>query len=227
MNKKILHDVADVSIRYLGGLGDRSVAPSKQAIDRLETLKTPMPVAGVSVDTILAEINEVLAPATVASIGPRYFGFVTGGCHDASLIASWSAATWDQNVFAYPGSPAGAVVESIALDWLRELFAFPENTGGAFVTGATMAGFTCLAAARHSLLQRVGWDVESQGLRGAPEITVVMSAEQHPTIVKALKLLGFGTEKIIRVPTDSQGRIKPSKWPTSLSGSSPRIHANA
>ena len=218
MNSKILHDVADASTRYLAELPNRSVVPNQAAIDRLQTLRQSMPTEGVSPRELLVEIDNVLAPATTASIGPRYFGFVTGGCHESALMASWSAATWDQNVFAYHGSPTGAVIESVALDWLLELFGFPKETAGAFVTGATMAGFTCLAAARHALLKRCGWDVEVEGLNGAPEITVVLSNEQHPTIVKALKFLGFGTAKIIRVQTDDQGRMKPSDWPRGLTG---------
>ncbi len=218
MNRKILNDVAEASARYLAEVPKRSVAPYLQAIERLQTLKQSMPTEGVSADELLSEIDNVLAPATMASIGPRYFGFVTGGCHESALIASWSAATWDQNVFAYHGSPTGTVIESIALNWLRELFGFSQDIAGAFVTGATMAGFSCLAAARHALLKRVGWDVEVDGYNGAPEITVVMSDEQHPTIVKALKFLGFGAAKIIRVPTDDQGRMRPSEWPRGLNG---------
>ncbi len=218
MSNNILTQVAEASARYIAQLPSRSVAPDKDAVDRLQSLKQPMPLEGVPASELLQDIENILAPATVASIGPRYFGFVTGGRHEASLIASWSAATWDQNVFAYNGSPAGTVVESVALDWLRQLFGFPDDTAGAFVTGATMAGFTCLAAARHALLKREGWNVEEQGLNGAPKITVVMSDEQHPTIVKALKFLGFGTSEIVRLPTDSQGRVLPDKWPDDLSG---------
>jgi glutamate/tyrosine decarboxylase-like PLP-dependent enzyme len=123
------------------------------------------------------------------------------------MAASWLVSAWDQNGGLWVSSPAGAELEEIALEWVRQILCLPEGTGGAVVTGATMANFTCLAAARHAILAKAGWNVEEDGLFGAPEITVVISGEAHASLLKALALLGLGKKRVIRVPVDSQGRM--------------------
>ena len=144
----------------------------------------------------------------VASAGPRYFGFVIGGGVPAALAADWLTSAWDQNAGLYVIGPAAAVAEEIAGAWLAELFGLPAGVSVGFTTGATMASFTGLAAARHALLARSGWDVERQGLFGAPEIPVVVSDESHVTIFAALQMLGMGRERVTRVATDDQGRMR-------------------
>jgi glutamate/tyrosine decarboxylase-like PLP-dependent enzyme len=142
-----------------------------------------------------------------------YFGFVIGGVLPATLAANWLAGAWDQNVALRVMSPIAAKLEDIVLDWLRELFGLPDGCGAGFVTGATMANFTCLAAARSALLRRVGWNVEEQGLFGAPEIKVVVGAEVHISVLKALSMLGLGKSRVISVPADSQGRMRADSLP--------------
>ncbi|HXT34747.1 MAG TPA: pyridoxal-dependent decarboxylase, partial [Chloroflexota bacterium] len=153
------------------------------------------------------------SPGTVASAGPRYFGFVTGGALPAALAAHWLAGAWDQNVTLTVMSPTASQLETTALRWLLDLLALPPESGGAFVTGATMANFTALAAARHALLSREGWDVEARGLFGAPEITVLVGDEVHISLLKALSLVGFGRDRVIRVPVDNQGRMRADALP--------------
>jgi len=149
----------------------------------------------------------------MASAGGRFFGLVIGGSLPAALAANWLASAWDQNAAYASTSPVAAALEETALRWLLELFALPHTCGGAFVTGATLANFTALAAARHALLAREGWDVEAEGLFGAPELRVVVGEEVHPSVQKALGLLGLGRERVIRVPSDEQGRMQASALP--------------
>src|SRR5436190_7137 len=149
----------------------------------------------------------------MAMVGPRFFGFVIGGSLPVTLAANWLAGAWDQNTGLFTPTPATATLEQVALNWLLDLFKLPTNCGGAFVTGATMANFTALAAARHTLLARAGWNVEADGLFGAPPITVVVGSEAHPTLFKALGLLGLGRNRVVRLPVDKQGRLRPDVLP--------------
>src|SRR5690606_19278019 len=153
----------------------------------------------------IALLDEIGSPATVATAGPRFFGFVIGGTLPAALAANWLAGTWDQDAGSVTTSPASAFIESVAMRWLLDILKLPPDCGAAFVTGATMANFTALAAARHAILARAGWDVEADGLFGAPEVTVIVGEEAHSSVIKALGLLGFGRERVVRVPADDQG----------------------
>ncbi len=211
--KDLLRDVAERAGDYLQTLDNRSVIPSPEAIDRLRQLDEPLPDEPTEPDQVLALLDELGSPATVASAGGRYFGFVTGGSLPAALAANWLAGAWDQNVGLVVMSLSGAALERIALRWLLEVLALPPEAGAGFVTGATMANFTALAAARHTLLQRLGWDVESQGLFGAPPITVVVGDEVHVSLLKALSLLGLGRDRVIRAPVDGQGRLRADALP--------------
>ena len=190
--------------RYLHDVEERSVSPSRAAIDRLETLGGPLPAAPAGPDEILSLLDEVVAPATVVSAAGRYFGYVTGGTLPAALVAAWLTNVWDQNCGLAVMSPAAAKLEEIALAWVLEALGLPAAWGGGIVTGATMANFCGLAAARHALLERVGWDVERQGLFGAPPIQVVVGEEVHASLRKALALVGFGRERVLRVPVDAR-----------------------
>jgi len=145
---------------------------------------------------------------TVASQGPRYFGFVTGGSLPAAIAADWLVSTWDQNAQMFAMSPMAAVIEQIAAGWLKQLLGLPDAWSVGFVTGAQMANFTGLAAARHQLLERAGWDVEQDGLFGAPPIRVIVSDEAHRTVFTALRMLGLGAGRVVRVETDGQGRMR-------------------
>ncbi|MGH9943581.1 MAG: pyridoxal phosphate-dependent decarboxylase family protein, partial [Pyrinomonadaceae bacterium] len=215
--RELLTDVSARALRYQEELGQRKVAPTPEAIDRLAQLGGPLPAEPADAKTVLALLDEIGSPATVATTGGRFFGFVTGGALPAALAANWLAGAWDQNAFSYISSPVAVVLEEIALRWLIDVLKLPHGCGGAFVTGATMANFTALAAARHAVLKQVGWDVEAEGLFGAPPVTVVVGSEAHPTLHKALGLLGLGRERVLRLPADGQGRMRADSLPP-LSG---------
>ena len=149
--------------------------------------------------------------------GPRFYGFVIGGALPAALAANWLAGAWDQNAGLVATSPVAAQIEAVALRWLVDLLGLPEGTGAGFVTGATMASFSCLVAARHAVLEAAGWQVEADGLFGAPPITVVVGEEAHTTLFKSLGMAGFGRNRVVRVPVDDQGRMRADAFPE-LSG---------
>ncbi len=215
----LLEDAAARAIAYLEALPSRPVAPSQESIEELRRLDEPLPRESSEPSATLALMDRACSPATMAMAGPRFFGFVIGGALPVALAANWLAGAWDQNSGLYNVTPATAKLERVALDWLLHLFDLPRDCAGAFVTGATMANFTALAAARHAVLRRAGWDVEADGLFGAPPITVVVGAEAHPTLLKSLGLLGLGRTRVVQVPADGQGRMRADRFPP-LSGPS-------
>jgi glutamate/tyrosine decarboxylase-like PLP-dependent enzyme len=215
--KHLLNDAALRAITYIGSLSDRPVTPSPAAVANLSRLDEPLPNGPIPPEQVLALLDEIGSPATMAMAGPRFFGFVIGGALPVTVASNWLTTAWDQNTGLYTPTPATSHLEQVALRWLLDLFGLPSTCGGAFVTGATMANFSALAAARHAVLQRAGWNVEADGLFGAPEITVAVSAEAHPTLIKSLGLLGLGRSRIVKIPVDLQGRVRADAMP-SLSG---------
>src|SRR5688500_9328726 len=179
--RTLLETTADRAIRYLESIGERSVAPDAAAVERLVELDEPLP-AGVSDEAdVIRILDEMGSPASMGMAGPRFFGFVIGGSLPVTVAANWLATAWDQNSALYRVTPGTAHLENVALRWLVELLGLPPESGGGFVTGATVANFTALAAARHGVLERAGWNVEADGLFGAPPITVVVGGEAHPS----------------------------------------------
>jgi glutamate/tyrosine decarboxylase-like PLP-dependent enzyme len=166
---------------------------------------------------VLETLDRIGSPAAMGTAGRRYFGFVIGGSLPAALAANWLAGAWDQCPGLFAASPIGTVLEEVSLGWLLDVLKLPAGSGGAFVTGATMANFTALAAARHAVLASDGWDVEADGLFGAPPVTVVVGDEAHPSVIKALGMLGLGRSRVVRVPVDGQGRLRATEMPP-LSG---------
>jgi len=212
--RTLLRDAAERAARYLEDLDSRGVAPTPAAVEALKTaLDGDLPAGPTADPEVLALLDQVGSPATVASAGRRYFGFVTGGSLPAALAANWLAGAWDQNGFSFISSPAAALFEETALTWVKQALHLPAGAGGALVTGATMANFTALAAARHAVLRAVDWDVEADGLFGAPAITVIVGDEVHASLVKVLALLGLGRERVVRVPVDDQGRMRAGAVP--------------
>ncbi|MGD9598588.1 MAG: aspartate aminotransferase family protein [Steroidobacteraceae bacterium] len=209
----LLDDAARRAKRYLDGLARRSVAPSNAAIERLAVLDARMPAGPADPAQVLAQLDDIVGPATMGMAGPRFFGFVIGGSLPVTLASNWLATAWDQNAGLAASTPGVSRLEEIALRWLNEIFGLPAMTQGAFVTGATMANFTALAAARHRVLAQAGWPVEAEGLFGAPRITVIVGEEVHPTLLKSLGLLGLGRRRITRVPVDAQGRMRADRLP--------------
>ena len=208
---RVLTRVATLATDYLATLDDRPVA---QPVD-LAALRAAMGGSLPDGPTDPVEVVEALAaaadPGLVATAGPRFFGFVIGGSLPAALGAEWLTAAWDQNAAFYVTSPAAAVAEEVAAGWLVELLGLPAGTSTGFVSGATMANFTALAAARHAVLAQSGWDVERLGLQGAPPVTVVTHAGTHVTVYASLQMLGLGREgdRVRRIDADDAGRMRP------------------
>lgn len=209
----LLKRAARAATDYLEGIGGRRVAPAAEAVARLSALQGPLPGGPTSPEAVLRLLDEFASPATVANSGGRYFGFVNGGSLPAAMAAAWLTAAWDQNAGMRVLSPAAVALEETAIGWARELLGLPEGAAGVVVTGATMANFCSLAAARHALLKRTGWNVEDDGLFGAPEIAVVVGDEVHTSLLKALAMLGLGKKRIVRVPVDAQGRMRADALP--------------
>jgi len=211
--RELLSDASERAVRFLESLPERRVGAECGTDDLVRSLGGTLPPSGQPASEILARLDEIGHRGVVASAGPRYFGFVTGGALPSSLAANWLAAAWDQNAFSETASPIAAAVESIAMRWVLELLQLPTNAGVAFVTGATMANFSALAAARRSVLLAHGYDVDRSGLHGAPKITVVAGEQAHATLFKAFGMLGLGRDRVILVPTDEQGRMRASALP--------------
>ncbi|MCZ6507198.1 MAG: pyridoxal-dependent decarboxylase, partial [Acidobacteria bacterium] len=211
--RELLRSTAERAIRYLEGVESRGVAPSAEALAALERFDEPLPEGSTDPAEVLRLLDEIGSPATIAMAGPRYYGFVIGGSLPVALAANWLATAWDQNAGFYQITQMAAFIERVALGWLLDVLALPAASGGGFVTGATVANFTALAAARHAVLERAGWNVEADGLFGAPPITVVVSEEAHPALFKSLGMLGLGRNRVLRVPTDDQGRMRADELP--------------
>jgi glutamate/tyrosine decarboxylase-like PLP-dependent enzyme len=209
----LLRDACDRSLAYLSGLADRRVAPDADAVAKLQELDFLLPRQGLSGPQVLQVLDDIGSPATVASNGPRYFGFVIGGALPAAQAAAWLTAAWDQNAALTVMSPVAAVLSDTALGWITELLSLPPGSAGGFVTGATMANVTCLAAARDAVLTLHAWDAARYGLVGAPPVTVVVGAEVHATVRKALGIVGLGRDRATVLPVDNQGRIDPRELP--------------
>ncbi|MEZ4668568.1 MAG: aminotransferase class V-fold PLP-dependent enzyme [Anaerolineae bacterium] len=211
--EQLLKTTAERATAYLNGLEQRGVAPSTQAVQGLARLEEPLPEQPTDAEAVLALLDEVGSPATMATAGSRFFGFVVGGSVPAALAANWLAGAWDQNAGLNVLSPIAAKLENVAMGWLLDVLGLPSASGVGFVTCATQANFSGLAAARHALLERRGWNVEAQGLFGAPPITVVVGDEVHVSVSKALMMLGMGRERVVRVPVDGQGRMRADALP--------------
>ena len=209
----LLSDASARAIRYLAGLDSRSVAPTPAAMAALRAFDEALPEKRSDAAETLRLLDEVGSPATTAMAGRRFFGFVIGGSLPVALGANWLAGAWDQNSAYYRATPSTAFVEQIALRWLLEVLRLPAECGGAFVTGATVANLCALAAARHAVLGRVGWNVEADGLFGAPPITVIVGAEVHPSVTKSLGIVGLGRSRVVKIPVDDQGRMRADLLP--------------
>lgn len=211
--RDLLTGTATRAIRYLESLAERPVAPLPSAVAGLEEFRVPLPDDPMPPDVVLEQLDRLGSPATMAMAGPRFFGFVIGSALPVTVAANWLATAWDQNTGLWNSTPGTSTLEQVALGWMVDLLRLPPGTGGAFVTGTTVAHITALAAARHAVLARTGWNVEADGLFGAPPITVIISAEAHPTLFKALGVVGLGRNRVTRVPVDGQGRMRADALP--------------
>ena len=215
-----LRRAAELASAWLETLPERPVGPAGDP----DGLRGPLPEHGEDPVAVVEALAAAAEPGLVASSGPRYFGFVTGGALPAAVGADWLTSAWDQNTCLHVMSPAAATAEETVAAWVKELLGLPAGAGAGLVTGAQMANATALAAARSAVLARAGWDVEARGLTGAPAIRLIASAESHATIFNALRLLGLGRDTAVRVPTDEQGRMRAGELPAALAaGDGPAI----
>lgn len=214
MQLKSAFDTAqEAAYRYADDVQKRKVFPTPEAIADLSQFDEPLPQQPGHADEIVRLLDQYGSPATLAQTGGRYFGLVNGGVVPAALAARWLSDFWDQNTPLYLSSPIASRLEEVTEGWLRELLGLPEETVAGFVSGSSMAIFAGIAAARFRLFQRQGWDINRQGYHGAPSVRVVASRQAHGTVTKAIALLGFGTDMVEWVDSDSEGRIDADKVP--------------
>ena len=217
----LLRRTAEIALDYLNELPERPVGVPVDYGALYAALDRPLADQGEDPVAVIEQLVADADPGIVASVGPRYFGFVHGGAVPASVAADWLVTTWDMTASMYIGSPAGAVIEEIAARWLGDLFGLTgrgREISTGFTTGCNMANFTGLAAARHAVLARANWDAEAQGLFGAPAIHVVVGDEAHGSIFAALQMLGLGRDRVIRVAADDQGRMGADALAATLAG---------
>lgn len=206
--RDVLAQVLEASDAFLNTLDTRSTR-AEHDVDRVATdLGGPLPDDGTDPRSVLDQLVRDAEPGLLATPSGRFFGWVIGGTLPAALGADWLTSVWDQNAGLLSTSPAAAAAERVAGSWILDLLGLPADAAVGFVTGATMANFTCLAAARRTVLQRVGWDVDLDGLPDAPRVTVIVGAERHDTVDVALRYLGFGQNRSVAVPVDDQGRLR-------------------
>jgi glutamate/tyrosine decarboxylase-like PLP-dependent enzyme len=210
---ELLTLAAERAIRYVDSVGERNVVPTRADLAALSGFHEPFPSGPCNAADVFKQLDVMGSPATVATTGGRYFGFVNGAMIPAALAASWMAAAWNQNAALRVMSPVAAELEDLVLRWICEVLGLPAACEGGLVTCATMANFTALVAARQALLKRAGWDVTENGMFGAPPIDVVVGAEVHASISKALSMAGFGRNRVTIVEADSQGRMRFDRLP--------------
>jgi glutamate/tyrosine decarboxylase-like PLP-dependent enzyme len=203
----VLTDAARLSREFVDGLADRRVGATASAEELLARLSHPLTDDGEDPRVVIADLARDVEPGLIASSGPRYFGFVVGGALPVAVAADWLTSAWDQNAGGLPVAPALVVAEEIAAGWVRELLGLPAGSGVGFVTGCQMAHVTCLSAARHGVLADAGWNVEADGLQGAPFVRVLAGANAHVSIARACRLLGLGADRVRVVPADHEGRM--------------------
>ena len=222
--RDLLRETADLAADFLESLPDRPVFPRVEVDELRARLGGPVPEGPTDAREVVRELAAAGDAGAVAIAGGRYFGFVIGGAVPAALAADWLTSTWDQNAGLYVAGPAASVVEEVAGEWLAELLGLPRGVSFAFVTGTQMAHATALAAARNHVLARAGWDVEHDGLTGAPPIRVLAGDNVHSTLPRALRLIGLGTGSLVPVAADEQGRMRPDSVREALaSGDGPTV----
>lgn len=215
--REVLEQTLTHALTYLEHLEQAPVGATTPLAELRQRLGRQFPDAGTEAAQVIDELVADVAGGIVGSAGGRFFGWVIGGALPAALAADWLTATWDQNAARYTGGPAVAVIEEVCGAWLKELLGLPPGASFALVTGSQMAHVTCLAAARHALLARCGWDVEREGLAGAPRLRVLTSTEHHRSLERSARLLGLGTQSLLELPVDADGRLLPAALHRALS----------
>ncbi len=209
VDDQVLFRAYGLATAFLSSLRERPVAAHASYSDLLAAVGTALPEEPQDSNLVVDELASAADPGLVACAGPRYFGFVTGGSHPVALAADWLVSSWDQNAALYAMSPAASVIEEVTARWILDLLGLPAGASVGFTTGAHTANITALAAARHEVLKRAGWDVEADGLQGAPRVHVVVGAQAHSSIPAALRMLGFGASTLMVAEADAQARMLP------------------
>jgi glutamate/tyrosine decarboxylase-like PLP-dependent enzyme len=218
LEREALRRAAALGESFLAGVAQRPVGPLATADELRAALGGPLPESGIDPVEVIEDLARGVERGLVGSVGPRFFGFVIGGGHPAAVAADWLTSVWDQNAGLFATSPAASVAEEVAAGWLVDVLGLPAGTAVGFVTGCQMANFAGIAAGRHAVLRRAGWDVEDQGLQGAPLVNVVLGGEAHVTIFTSLRMLGLGGGRAKRVAVDGQGRMRPDELARALAG---------
>jgi glutamate/tyrosine decarboxylase-like PLP-dependent enzyme len=217
-HEMMLRRAAELAMNFRRSRGSDAHQPTKSFAEMRQDFAGPLPKQGCAG---LAAIEELVArtePGLASMTGPRFFGWVMGASHPVGVAADWLTSAWGQNCGGHSVTPAAAACEEAAARWLLELLDLPRSASVGFATGATLANVTCLAAARGELLRRMGWDVEGDGLFGAPPIRVVIGEEAHVSVFSALQFLGLGCNRVTRIPTDSMGRMKVDAFASAMEG---------
>jgi glutamate/tyrosine decarboxylase-like PLP-dependent enzyme len=207
MDEQLFRRTADIAVDYLRSMPERAIREEASLEELREALHVPLGDDPTPPLRVIEELAAAVDPGLIDVQSPRYFGFVMGGGLDSAMAADWLTTAWDQNGGGYPAGPSGSVAEEVACEWLLDLLDLPRDAGIGLTTGCQMAHFTCLAAARHRVLEDSGWDVEQDGLFGAPEVRVLVGAKAHTTVFAALRMLGLGSRRVELVPADDQGRL--------------------
>lgn len=210
--RTVLNDVCERAVRFRGGRNDALHRPEASYAELHAAFEAPVPEVGAPLNAVISELAAIAEPGLANMVGPRFFGWVIGATEPAGMAADWLTSAWAQNTGNAHATPASSACEEVASGWLLDLLDLPRDSSVGFVTGATIANFTCLAAARGEMLRRHGWDVENDGLFGAPEVHVVLGEEAHSTVFSALRYLGFGAKRVISVPVDDQGCMRPGAF---------------
>jgi glutamate/tyrosine decarboxylase-like PLP-dependent enzyme len=218
MLETVLQRAARHAIRYRAHVAENPQRPRQSYFDMLGTFAEPVPETGAEPAALIDRLARDAEPGLHAMTGPRFFGWVIGASHPVGVAADWLASAWGQNTGNHVAAPAAAAVETVAAGWLLDLLDLPRESSVGFVTGATIANFVGLAAARSEVLRRVGWDVEASGLFGAPPITVVIGDDAHTTVFSALQFLGLGHDRVRRIKTDAMGRMIPAEFAAAMAG---------
>ena len=221
--RELLARTAELAADYVETLDTRPVRPDRDYRAMVAALDGPVPEHGSDAAGVIEELAAAAEPGIMAIGSGRWYGFVAGGAVPSSLAADWLVSTWDQNTGLAEPTPATSALEAVAGRWVLELLGLPSHSSFAFVTGCQMAHVTCLAAARHSVYRRAGWDLPQRGLAGAPPLRVVLGGKRHVTIKRALRLLGIGESQEVVLPADSEGRMATEQLEAALDGSTPTI----
>jgi glutamate/tyrosine decarboxylase-like PLP-dependent enzyme len=208
---------AEHAFVWLDGLETRSVATTATLEEMRARLGRPLSDRGVAAVQVIDDLVADVEGGILGSQSGRFFGWVIGGGLPAAMAADWLTTAWDQNAGIHACGPAASVVEEVAAGWLKDIFGLPAETSVGFVTGTQMAHATCLAAARHAVLRDRGWDVEAKGLAGAPPIRILANADRHGSVDRAVRFMGLGSDNIVALATDEDGRVAPETLQAALS----------